>query len=118
MTDWMDSNHLRKTFLEYFMIEDHEIVPSSSLIPNNDPTLLFTNAGMVQFKETFLGLEKRPYKRATSSQRTTRDDGCWWVADKGQKLSSNRPRSKQEVFLDAPGKRCRCIMNAFISSFD
>ena len=75
MTDWMDSNHLRKTFLEYFMIEDHEIVPSSSLIPNNDPTLLFTNAGMVQFKETFLGLEKRPYKRATSSQRCVRAGG-------------------------------------------
>ena len=75
MAEWMDSNHLRKTFLEFFMIEDHEVVPSSSLIPTNDPTLLFTNAGMVQFKEVFLGIEKRPYMRATSAQRCVRAGG-------------------------------------------
>lgn len=73
--EWMDSNHIRKTFLEFFMIEDHEVVPSSSLVPKNDPTLLFTNAGMVQFKEVFLGLEKRSYTRATTSQRCVRAGG-------------------------------------------
>jgi len=73
--DRMDSNHIRKTFLEFFMIEDHEVVPSSPLVPLNDPTLLFTNAGMVQFKDVFLGLDKRPYTRATTSQRCVRAGG-------------------------------------------
>jgi alanyl-tRNA synthetase len=66
---------LRSQFLEFFRAKDHEIVDSSSLVPANDPTLLFTNAGMVQFKDTFLGLEKRPYVRAASSQRCVRAGG-------------------------------------------
>jgi len=69
------SAELRKAFLDYFVDKGHEAVPSSSLVPGNDPTLLFTNAGMVQFKETFLGREKRPYSRATSSQRCVRAGG-------------------------------------------
>jgi alanyl-tRNA synthetase len=69
------SAELRKAFLEYFAERGHEVVPSSALVPQNDPTLLFTNAGMVQFKDVFLGREKRPYTRATSSQRCVRAGG-------------------------------------------
>ncbi|BES71827.1 alanine--tRNA ligase [Marinobacter nanhaiticus D15-8W] len=66
---------LRQTFLEYFQQRGHEIVPSSSLVPHDDPTLLFTNAGMNQFKDVFLGREDRGYSRATSSQRCVRAGG-------------------------------------------
>jgi alanyl-tRNA synthetase len=69
------SNDIRQSFLEFFQSKGHEIVPSSSLVPSNDPTLLFTNAGMVQFKDLFLGREKRDYVRATSSQRCVRAGG-------------------------------------------
>ncbi len=71
----MNSAQLRDSFLDYFRNNGHEIVPSSPLVPGNDPTLLFTNAGMVQFKEVFLGLDPRPYKRAASSQRCLRAGG-------------------------------------------
>jgi len=71
----MTSNELRQAFLEYFRDNDHEIVASSPLVPGNDPTLLFTNAGMVQFKDVFLGDDKRSYNRATSSQRCVRAGG-------------------------------------------
>ena len=71
----MTSNELRQAFLTYFRDHDHEIVASSPLVPGNDPTLLFTNAGMVQFKDVFLGEEKRSYKRATTSQRCVRAGG-------------------------------------------
>ncbi len=71
----MKSAEIRQAFLEYFRQHGHEVVVSSPLVPGNDPTLLFTNAGMVQFKETFLGLETRPYTRATSSQRCVRAGG-------------------------------------------
>jgi len=71
----MKTNDIRKKFLEYFQKHGHECVASSSLIPGNDPTLLFTNAGMVPFKELFLGREKRDYSRATSSQRCVRAGG-------------------------------------------
>ena len=71
----MRSAEIRQKFLNYFAARDHEIVPTSSLIPANDPTLLFTNAGMVQFKDVFLGDEKRERVRATSSQRCVRAGG-------------------------------------------
>ena len=69
------SADLRRLFLQYFQEREHEVVSSSPLVPANDPTLLFTNAGMVQFKDAFLGLEKRPYVRAASSQRCVRAGG-------------------------------------------
>ncbi|WP_293393943.1 alanine--tRNA ligase [Nevskia sp.] len=71
----MNSNELRARFLEYFRRQGHAVVPSSSLVPSNDPTLLFTNSGMVQFKDVFTGQDKRPYTRATSSQRCVRAGG-------------------------------------------
>jgi alanyl-tRNA synthetase len=71
----MKSAEIRSAFLNYFAQHGHEVVPSSSLIPGNDPTLLFTNAGMVQFKDVFLGLDKRAYVRAASSQRCVRAGG-------------------------------------------
>ncbi|MBD2810949.1 alanine--tRNA ligase [Xenorhabdus sp. Vera] len=66
---------IRQAFLDFFHTKGHQVVPSSSLVPNNDPTLLFTNAGMNQFKDVFLGLDKRPYSRATTSQRCVRAGG-------------------------------------------
>jgi alanyl-tRNA synthetase len=66
---------IRKSFLDYFKKNGHEVVRSSPLVPANDPTLLFTNAGMVQFKDVFTGREQRPYKRATSSQKCVRAGG-------------------------------------------
>ena len=71
----MNSAEIRQKFLDFFAARDHEIVSSSSLVPTNDPTLLFTNAGMVQFKDVFLGDEKRERVRATSSQRCVRAGG-------------------------------------------
>jgi len=71
----MKSAEIRQAFLEFFREQEHEIVSSSSLVPGNDPTLLFTNAGMVQFKDVFLGQEKRGYHRATTSQRCVRAGG-------------------------------------------
>src|SRR2546430_12897651 len=66
---------IQRKFLEFFEKKGHKIVHSSSLVPHNDPTLLFTNAGMNQFKDVFLGLEKRDYTRATSSQKCVRAGG-------------------------------------------
>jgi alanyl-tRNA synthetase len=71
----MNSSEIRSRFLEFFAGKGHTIVASSPLVPGNDPTLLFTNSGMVQFKEVFLGQEKRPYVRATTSQRCVRAGG-------------------------------------------
>jgi len=71
----MTGNEVRSTFLKYFQKHNHQIVRSSSLVPQDDPTLLFTNAGMVQFKRTFLGEEKRGYNRATTSQKCVRAGG-------------------------------------------
>lgn len=69
------TSDIRQSFLEFFQSKGHTIVPSSALVPENDPTLLFTNAGMNQFKDVFLGLEKRPYSRATTAQRCVRAGG-------------------------------------------
>ena len=73
-TDWTGSE-VRKTFLKFFEERGHRVVRSSSLVPHNDPTLLFTNAGMNQFKDVFLGLEQRDYKRATTCQKCVRAGG-------------------------------------------
>ncbi|HEX3349373.1 MAG TPA: alanine--tRNA ligase-related protein, partial [Acetobacteraceae bacterium] len=69
------TNDIRATFLDYFARHGHTVVESSPLVPRNDPTLLFTNAGMVQFKNVFTGQEKRPYTRATTSQKCVRAGG-------------------------------------------
>jgi alanyl-tRNA synthetase len=71
----MKSSAIRQSFLEFFGSKGHTVVPSSPLVPGNDPTLLFTNAGMVQFKDVFTGQDKRPYTRAVSSQRCVRAGG-------------------------------------------
>lgn len=68
-------NDLRSSFVDYFARNGHEAVPSSPLVPRNDPTLMFTNSGMVQFKNTFTGVEKRPYSRATTAQKCVRAGG-------------------------------------------
>src|ERR1700757_3813985 len=72
---WLSGSEVRSMFLRYFAERGHKIVHSSSLVPANDPTLLFTNAGMNQFKDVFLGIEKRDYSRATSSQKCVRAGG-------------------------------------------
>jgi alanyl-tRNA synthetase len=69
------TNEIRSAFLDYFARHDHEVVASSPLVPRNDPTLLFTNAGMVQFKNVFTGVEKRPYQRAVTAQKCVRAGG-------------------------------------------
>jgi alanyl-tRNA synthetase len=74
-TEFLSSSELRAAFLAFFRARGHQVVPSSPLVPGNDPTLLFTNAGMVQFKDVFLGKDKRSYNRAVSSQRCVRAGG-------------------------------------------
>ena len=71
----MKTSDIRQAFLDFFNSKDHQVVDSSPLIPANDETLLFTNAGMVQFKDVFLGTDKRKYSRATTSQRCIRAGG-------------------------------------------
>jgi alanyl-tRNA synthetase len=68
-------NEIRKTFINYFKNNNHQVISSSNLVPENDPTLLFTNAGMVQFKNIFTGLEHREYNKAVSSQKCLRAGG-------------------------------------------
>lgn len=75
MKDTTTGNEVRSAFLDYFAKHDHHIVPSSPLVPRNDPTLLFTNAGMVQFKNVFTGQDTRPYRRAVTSQKCVRAGG-------------------------------------------
>ncbi len=91
------TNEIRQLWLEYFSELNHEIVPSSSLVPVNDPTLLFTNAGMVPFKDVFLGLEQRPYKRATSSQK------CLRVSGKHNDLENIGPSPRHHTFFEMLG---------------
>ncbi|MCD6518634.1 MAG: alanine--tRNA ligase [Anaerolineae bacterium] len=93
----ISSAEIRSKFLHFFEQHGHTIVPSSSLVPANDPTLLFTNAGMVQFKDVFLGLERRPYKRATSSQK------CMRVSGKHNDLESVGPSPRHHTFFEMLG---------------
>ena len=69
------TNDIRRGFLDYFGSQGHQIVPSAPLVPQNDPTLMFVNAGMVPFKNVFTGQESRPYSTATSSQKCVRAGG-------------------------------------------
>jgi alanyl-tRNA synthetase len=91
----MTSTEIRQAFLDYFEEQGHAVISSSSLVPADDPTLLFVNAGMVQFKDTFLGLEKRDYKRATTAQK------CMRVSGKHNDLENVGPSPRHHTFLAA-----------------
>jgi len=93
----MTSAEVREAFLEFFEEMGHKRVPSSSLVPGNDPTLLFTNAGMVQFKDVFLGLDKRPYTRATTVQK------CMRVSGKHNDLENVGPSPRHHTFFEMLG---------------
>lgn len=93
----MDSHQLRRSFLDFFARHGHTVVPGSSLVPAQDPTLLFTNAGMNQFKDVFLGLEKRPYSRATTVQR------CLRVSGKHNDLEEVGPSPRHHTFFEMLG---------------
>jgi len=93
----MLSREIRTSFLQYFQQEGHTIVPSSSLVPHDDPTLLFTNAGMNQFKDAFLGKEKRAYTRATTSQK------CMRVSGKHNDLDNVGPSLRHHTFFEMLG---------------
>ncbi len=93
----MTSAEVREAFLEFYEEMGHKRVPSSSLVPGNDPTLLFTNAGMVQFKDVFLGLDKRPYTRATTSQK------CMRVSGKHNDLENVGPSPRHHTFFEMLG---------------
>ncbi|MDA1094239.1 MAG: alanine--tRNA ligase [Acidobacteria bacterium] len=93
----MTSSEVRRSFLEFFGGRDHQIVRSASLVPADDPTLLFTNAGMNQFKDLFLGREQRSYRRATSSQK------CMRVSGKHNDLSNVGPSSRHHTFFEMLG---------------
>ena len=93
----LSSSEVRKLFLEYFRERGHRIVPSSPLVPEEDPTLLFTNAGMVQFKDVFLGLEKRSYNRATTVQK------CLRVSGKHNDLEQVGPSPRHHTFFEMMG---------------
>src|SRR5713226_6957231 len=93
----MQSAEIRRTFLDYFVGKGHTIVPSSSLVPANDPSLLFVNAGMVPFKDTFLGVEQRSYKRATAVQK------CMRVSGKHNDLESVGPSPRHHTFFEMLG---------------
>lgn len=93
----MTSAEIREAFLEFFEEYDHKRVPSSSLVPGNDPTLLFTNAGMVQFKDVFLGIDQRDYDRATSVQK------CMRVSGKHTDLENVGPSTRHHTFFEMLG---------------
>src|SRR6266699_1295863 len=93
----MTSNEIRASFLEYFRKNGHRVVPSSPLVPGDDPTLLFTNAGMNQFKDLFLGREKRGYTRAATSQKVMR------VSGKHNDLDNVGPSHRHHTFFQMLG---------------
>jgi alanyl-tRNA synthetase len=93
----MTSDQIRRSFLEYFAKQRHRVVPSSPLVPTEDPTLLFTNAGMNQFKDLFLGREKRDYARAASSQK------CMRVSGKHNDLENVGPSLRHHTFFEMLG---------------
>src|SRR4026207_2539296 len=93
----MTSNEIRASFLKYFEQNGHRVVPSSPLVPGDDPTLLFTNAGMHQFKDLFLGREKRNYTRATTSQKVMR------VSGKHNDLDNVGPSFRHHTFFEMLG---------------
>ena len=93
----MTSNELRSSFLHFFERQGHRIVPSSPLVPHDDPTLLFTNAGMNQFKDLFLGRERRDYARATTSQK------CMRVSGKHNDLDNVGPSLRHHTFFEMLG---------------
>src|SRR6476661_4623343 len=93
----MRANDIRSSFLKYFEQNGHRIVASSSLVPADDPTLLFTNAGMNQFKDTLLGREKRGYSRATSTQK------CMRVSGKHNDLDNVGPSLRHHTFFEMLG---------------
>src|SRR4026208_1867161 len=94
---WMTSNEIRSSFLTFFEQNGHRSVASSPLVPADDPTLLFTNAGMNQFKDAFLGKEKRPYTRATTSQK------CMRVSGKHNDLDNVGPSLRHHTFFEMLG---------------
>jgi alanyl-tRNA synthetase len=91
------SAEIRARFLEFFRQRGHTVVPSSSLVPANDPTLLFANAGMVQFKDVFLGLEQRPYRRATTAQK------CMRISGKHNDLEEVGPSPRHHTMFEMLG---------------
>src|SRR5471032_684171 len=93
----MTANEIRASFLKYFEANGHRVVPSSPLVPGDDPTLLFTNAGMNQFKDVFLGREKRDYRRATTSQK------CMRVSGKHNDLDNVGPSLRHHTFFEMLG---------------
>lgn len=93
----MNSAEARQVFLDFFEEHNHQLVASSSLVPGNDPTLLFTNAGMVQFKDVFLGIDKRDYKRATTAQK------CMRVSGKHNDLENVGPSPRHHTFFEMLG---------------
>src|SRR5947207_15798803 len=93
----MDSREIRGSFLQYFERNGHQIVGSSPLVPHDDPTLLFTNAGMNQFKDVFLAKEKRAYTRATTSQK------CMRVSGKHNDLDNGGPSLRHHTFFEMLG---------------
>ncbi|HNT05592.1 MAG TPA: alanine--tRNA ligase-related protein, partial [Anaerolineae bacterium] len=93
----ISSSEIRSSFLAFFRSKGHTVVPSSSLIPANDPTLLFANAGMVQFKDVFIGAEKRPYTRATTAQK------CMRVSGKHNDLENVGPSPRHHTFFEMLG---------------
>src|SRR2546430_13320663 len=93
----MTSAEIRRQFLEFFKARGHQEVPSSPLVPADDPTLLFTNAGMVQFKRVFQGLERRPYTRAVTCQKCVRAGG------KHNDLEQVGPTARHHTFFELPG---------------